>query len=227
MKNIQISQKISGILSGLVPFSSVPENKFVEFVKNNDFKAFSAKRGEIIVNQGDECRKLIALIDGKIKVENVDANGDSLLVGYVDRPELLAAFPLMSAERIYQATFTAVQDVVYMTVGRDAVISMIRMFPEVLFPFFELSCKCSRCKEDRLKVLSRKTIRERLVEYLRLHEYEDGKSRVIHTQTQLADYVGVSRPALSTEVNKMEKEGLIVRKKGGIVYFSESIKDIL
>lgn len=227
MKSIQISQKIAGVLAGIAPFSSLPKDKFADFVNGHDVKAFFVRKGECIVSQGEECHRLVVLISGRIKVENVDSNGDSLLVGFVDTPELLAVYPMMSSDHSYQATFIAAEDVVYVTIGKESVLSIIRAFPELLFSFFDLSCKCTRCKEERLKVLSRKTIRGRLSEYLCNHEIEPRKAKVIHTQTQLADYVGVSRPALSTEVNQMEKEGLIVREKGGIVYFEESIRDIL
>ena len=227
MKSIQISQKIASVLAEIAPFSSLPKDKFSDFVNGHDVKAFIVRKGECIVSQGDECRRLVVLISGRIKVENVDSNGDSLLVGFVDTPELLAVYPMMSSDHSYQATFTAAEEVVYVTIGKESVLSIIRAFPELLFSFFDLSCKCIRCKEERLKVLSRKTIRGRLSEYLCNHEIEPRKAKVIHTQTQLADYVGVSRPALSTEVNKMEKEGLIVREKGGIVYFEESIRNIL
>lgn len=36
--------------------------------------------------------------------------------------------------------------------------------------------------------------------------------KLTHTITQLAEYINVTRPALSTEFNKMEKEGIITRK---------------
>ncbi len=42
---------------------------------------------------------------------------------------------------------------------------------------------------------------------------EDSDSLVVdimHTQSQLAEYLNVSRPALSKEINKMMKEGLVI-----------------
>ena len=33
---------------------------------------------------------------------------------------------------------------------------------------------------------------------------------IMHTQSQLAEYLNVSRPALSKEINKMMKEGLVI-----------------
>ena len=48
----------------------------------------------------------------------------------------------------------------------------------------------------------------------------DKKSSTIkltHTITQLAEYINVTRPALSTEFNKMEKEGIITRKENNYI----------
>ena len=47
------------------------------------------------------------------------------------------------------------------------------------------------------------------------------------TLTQLADYINVTRPALSTEFNKMEKEGLIIRKSGCIELNMNALKGII
>ena len=68
----------------------------------------------------------------------------------------------------------------------------------------------------RLDILSRKTIRERILVYF--FKKLNKNSNVIkmpHTLTQLAEYLNVTRPALSTEFNKMEKEGLIKRISDG------------
>lgn len=48
---------------------------------------------------------------------------------------------------------------------------------------------------------------------------ENGSSivKLTHTITQLAEYINVTRPALSTEFNKMEKEGIIRRKENNYI----------
>lgn len=53
-------------------------------------------------------------------------------------------------------------------------------------------------------------MRERIIVYL-LEVCPPGSNVVNlnHDQTQLAEYLNVSRPALSKEINKMVKEGLI------------------
>ena len=67
------------------------------------------------------------------------------------------------------------------------------------------------CTVSRLKPLSRKTVRERFIVYLYEHKKKDSLVvDIMHTQSQLAEYLNVSRPALSKEINKMMKEGLVI-----------------
>lgn len=43
----------------------------------------------------------------------------------------------------------------------------------------------------------------------------------MHTQSQLAEYLNVSRPALSKEINKMIKEGLVTMEGKRIVILDQ------
>ena len=53
-------------------------------------------------------------------------------------------------------------------------------------------------------------MRERFIVYLYEHKKKDSLVvDIMHTQSQLAEYLNVSRPALSKEINKMIKEGLV------------------
>lgn len=62
-----------------------------------------------------------------------------------------------------------------------------------------------------IKTLSRKTVRERFVVYLFENRISNSTSITIaHTQSELAEYLNVTRPALSKEINKMTKEGIIL-----------------
>ena len=80
----------------------------------------------------------------------------------------------------------------------------------MLHNFLCIAGNCNICTVSRLKPLSRKTVRERFIVYLFEHKKKDSLIvEIMHTQSQLAEYLNVSRPALSKEINKIIKEGLI------------------
>ena len=54
-------------------------------------------------------------------------------------------------------------------------------------------------------------MRERFVVYLQENRTANSNCVTIaHTQSELAEYLNVTRPALSKEINKMTKEGIIL-----------------
>ena len=64
-----------------------------------------------------------------------------------------------------------------------------------------------------------KTIRERLLAYLSYQELLTGspKITIAFNRQQLADYLSVDRSALSKEIGKMQKDGLLEVKKNEFV----------
>ena len=68
---------------------------------------------------------------------------------------------------------------------------------------------------NRIDVLTKKTIREKLLEYFRAEEKEN-LSKVFYLKlnyTELADYLGVDRSALMRELKNLKNEGFIETKQ--------------
>ena len=98
----------------------------------------------------------------------------------------------------------------YSMATKDSTFKVISQDPQVLHNFLCIAGNCNICTVSRLKPLSRKTVRERFIVYLFEHKKKDSLTvEIMHTQSQLAEYLNVSRPALSKEINKIIKEGLI------------------
>lgn len=58
--------------------------------------------------------------------------------------------------------------------------------------------------------MSQRTMRKKLMSYLAVNEVERGKTfRIPMNRQELADYLGVDRSAMSAELSRMKKDGLI------------------
>ena len=95
-----------------------------------------------------------------------------------------------------------------------SVFKLISSVPDLLHRFLCVTGNCNKCTVTRLRILSYKMLRSRLVYYFMEHKISPDTALLEHNQVQLAEYLGVTRPALSKEINKMMKEGLIsINKK--------------
>jgi len=83
---------------------------------------------------------------------------------------------------------------------------------EVLKWFLQSASDKTLILMGKIKTLALKTIRQCIIEFL-LYEYHVQKSTTIKldmTKKELAEKIGVQRPSLSRELNKMRKDGLII-----------------
>lgn len=124
-------------------------------------------------------------------------------------PRAFATPHLFNDNNIYPATFSVVENGILLKATKESVFDLISSNPDLLKNFLKVTGNCNACTVSRLRNLSYKSIRSRFVFYLFEHKTDSHTAEMNHNQTQLANYIGVSRPALANEISKMEKEGLI------------------
>ena len=205
MKKIQLTDTHKEKLFQIPLFRNLPLNIKESLLEKLDFVVYIANKKEIVVTQGTPCNKLYVLLEGKLRTDIIDGLGNEVMIEYI-----IATPHLFSSDNTLPATFTALEDSVILMATKDSTFKVISQDPQVLHNFLCIAGNCNICTVSRLKPLSRKTVRERFIVYLFEHKKKDSLIvEITHTQSQLAEYLNVSRPALSKEINKIIKEGLI------------------
>ncbi|MDR2954663.1 MAG: Crp/Fnr family transcriptional regulator [Prevotella sp.] len=174
-----------------------------------DYDIKPIKKGEVIIRQGTPCVHMHILLKGNLEVNIVDVSGNNVKVENLIAPRAFATPHLFDGNNIFPATFTVVEDGIWFKATKDSVFKLISSEPELLKNFLRLTGNCNACTVSRLRILSYKSIRSRFIYYIFEHKKGDSLSIMEHNQTQLAEYLGVTRPALANELKKMVDEGLI------------------
>ena len=66
---------------------------------------------------------------------------------------------------------------------------------------------------QKIELVSKRTTRERLLLYFDMHRGIEKKITIPHSRENLAAYLCVDRSAMSNEISKMQKEGIIKYNK--------------
>lgn len=179
-----------------------------------EFSVYEVARKEIVLKQDTYCNHLYVLLKGELEVNIVDVAGNLVKVEDIRAPRAFATPHLFGDKNLLPATFTASEDSVLLMATRTSVFKLISSVPDLLHRFLCVTGNCNKCTVTRLRILSYKMLRSRLVYYFMEHKISPDTALLEHNQVQLAEYLGVTRPALSKEINKMMKEGLIsINKK--------------
>jgi len=182
-----------------------------EVLKYLDYRIDEYPKGEIIARQGTVCKYLHLLLKGKLHVDVIDVSGNEVRVETIHAPRSFATPHIFAEKNFFPATFTVVEDVTLMRATKESVFALMKSMPSFLQNFLCVSTSCNKCTLTRLRVLTFRSIRTRFIYYLFEH-IKDGSDTVDlseHNIVQLAEYLGITRPALSKEIKKLTEEGYI------------------
>lgn len=206
---LQLTERQINLIHKLPLFVGLTDEARLTLFDKLDYSVVRVYKGETIIKQNTLCAHLLILLEGKLEVNIIDVTGNHIKVENIIAPRAFATPHLFNDNNIYPATFSVTEDGVLLKVTKESVFSLISSNPDLLKNFLKVTGNCNACTVSRLRTLSYKSIRSRFVFYLFDHKIDDHSAVMEHNQTQLANYIGVSRPALANEISKMEKEGLI------------------
>lgn len=205
----KLTERQINLIYKLPLFSGLTDEVRLTLLEKLDYTVVHVYKGETIIRQNTVCAHLLILLEGNLEVNIIDITGNYIKVENIIAPRAFATPHLFDDHNIYPATFSVIEDGILLKATKDSVFNLISSNPELLKNFLRITGNCNACTVSRLRNLSYKSIRSRFVFYLFEHKVNNHTSEMGHNQTQLANYIGVSRPALANEMSKMEKEGLI------------------
>lgn len=205
----RLTEQHINIIYKIPLFRGLSDDLKADLFNRLDCEVVPLAKGDIIIRQGTPCNHLLILLEGKLEVNIIDALGNNLKVENLIAPRAFATPHLFNDNNIFPATFTVVEDGLLLKATKESAFALISTVPDLLKNFLRVTGNCTACTVNRLRVLSYKSIRSRFVSYIMDLKRDSDTVILEHNQTQLADYIGVTRPALATETSKMVKEGLI------------------
>ena len=210
MRKITLTDEYKEQLFLIPLFRDLPLNIKHSLLDRLDISVYEVNKKDIIATQGTLCKKLYVLLEGKLRVDIIDGLGNEVMIEYIVAARAFATPHLFSSDGTLPATFTAIEDGILLTASKESMFKLISEEQKILHNFLCITVNCNVCTVSRLKTLSRKTVRERFVVYLLEHRKKNTTTvNIIHNQATLAEYLNVTRPALSKEINKMIKERII------------------
>ena len=195
-------------------FWGCPEEDITVMASHLDFKTAQYQKGDIIIREGSLITDIGMVISGSVQMEHNDIWGNKSILGMVSSGDVFAeAYACVPGEAM----------MIDVVANEDSEILFINV-PKLFTP-------CISCKSQNLVIqnlvrisakknlqfsrrtlhTSPKTIRGRLLSYFSYQVLIQGSRKIKSPfdRQQLADYLNLDRSALSKELGKMKKEGLL------------------
>lgn len=175
----------------------------------------SYEKGEYIYTMGDCVDSLGLVLSGGVRIESNDVWGNTSVMGHVAPGFVFAEVYAAVPDEPLMVNVIATQDteVLFLNVSRiltsctHACAHHSKISQNLLNVFAHKNMNLSR----RIFYTSPKTIRGKLLSYLSAQAIRRGSNTftIPFNRQEFADYLGVDRSALSNELSKMQKEGIL------------------
>lgn len=193
-------------------FRGITPEKLSANLEEISFHTHSYRKGEILARQGDVCNRLVILTKGSVRGEMIDYSGRLIKVEDIAAPRALAPLFLFGEENRFPVEVTANEPTEVIEIPKASVLELFRRNEQFLENYMNLSANYARTLSDKLFFMSFKTIRQKIASYLlRLYKQQQQLQITLdHSQQELSDYFGVSRPSLARELSHMQEDGMII-----------------
>lgn len=202
-------------LSGTALFQGAAPQEVEEMLACLGAEQRCFSKGEMIYRAGDVVSSLGLVISGSILIESVDLWGNTTVLDSVGPGQIFAEVYACAAGEPLMVDVVAAGEVEVLFLNMDRVLQVCshacdyhnRLIRNLLSISAQKNLNLSR----KIFHTSAKSIRGRLLSYLSDQAIRNGsRSFVIpFDRQQLADYLNVDRSALSNELSKMRREGLL------------------
>ena len=176
-------------------------------------------KGELLLRTGEKADHFGIVVTGSLAVSTYDADGKRTLIKLIRAPEVVAAAQALSGADAISVDVEANENSVVLllkvvrivTPCENACAFHIRLVRNIMRTLAVKTLELNR----KIEILSHRSTQDRLIAYLRSVAQQKGSNEfdIPFDRQQLADYLCVERSALSAEISRLSKLGLISSRK--------------
>ena len=208
-------KKYFPILMACPLFAGIREDDLESMLQCLNAQSRRFLRGQTVFHEGDEARWVGIVLEGAVQIFRNDYDGSRSLLGRAGVGQLFGEVFACAGMAELPVSVEATQDSVILladcrrvlTVCRNACSFHNRLINNLLQAVAEKNLQLNR----KIECMSRRTTREKLMVFL-LGEAKAHNSRefdIAFDRQALADYLGVERSAMSAELGKLVRDGVI------------------
>lgn len=177
------------------------------------------EKEEMIIRQGDMISNIYLILDGEVNIEKDSYWGRRIIISRLGKNDNLALSFVGSKNVESSIDAIAIKDTLVLILGYEKCTSMCQnactRHKVLINNLFQILSKENIELIQKIENVSQKTIRDKLLTYLsnEAQKKHSNSFEIQFNRQDLADYLNVDRSAMSFELSKLQKEGLLAYNK--------------
>lgn len=194
-------------LAALPLFRGIPDLAAV--LEKTGARVQNYEKGAVLLRRGETAEQMGVVLSGGGHIVREDFWGNRSIVGLAGPGDVFAeSYHLSGGVLEVSALAAAETQALLLDVRRAGETALLENLVALL-------AEKNRMLTEKIRHMSRRTIREKLLSYLSVQALRAGSAEfdIPLDRQQLADYLAVDRSALSAELGKLRREGLLETRR--------------
>ena len=215
-------KKYLNFLTSLSLFKNINEEETAKISKLGDFNINEYEKDEYIYHRGDTVKKMGIILSGEILILKEDYWGNQNIVANLTKGNLFAEiFSIIKNETLNVSVVPNTKAKI-LFININKILNEKKQTKETIIFTQNLLRIISRktlMLNKKIEYLSKRNIKEKILSFLSDQSQLKGSKSfyISFNRQQMADFLAVDRSALSRELAKIQKEGLIEYNKNHFI----------
>ena len=212
-------KKYIDIIGKCALFAGISREDILNMLSCLEARVITAAKSQVIFAEGDEARNMGVVLRGKVRLIREDYYGNRSIVAEVEPGELFAETVAAAGAKKMPVSAAASEESEIMLIDCRKVLYQCEKGCEfhnkLVGNLLQVVAEKNMILNKKIEIISKRTTREKLITFLlsEAKKKNAGEFEIPYNRQELADYLGVDRSALSAEIARMRRDGLIESEK--------------
>ena len=194
------------------PFFNITDDDKTKLLKDLEVQTYEFTKNEEILKKIKNRNYIGIILQGIIQIIKTDYNGNRTIIEELTDNDIFGS--KISSLSNNEYTITTKDKTNIIIIDYEQLIksnNTKNYYNQFIKNLLEIIINSINDKNNRIEILTKKTIRNKLLEYFKIVSHKN-KSKNIYlpfTFTDLADYLAIDRSAMTRELKNLKEEGFI------------------
>ncbi len=193
-------------------FKNIDEKNINKLLKKLESTIINFKKDSVILSTSKNENIIGIITKGLIKIIRTDYNGNRTIIEELGQNDIFSSYIYSIKNSEYD--IVTVEDTEIIIIDYLNIINYDEnslYYIQFIKNILEITNDKVQEKNNRIEILTKKSIRDKLLEYFNQISKKNGSKNIYlpFTFTDLADYLSVDRSAMSRELKNLKDEGFI------------------
>lgn len=201
-------------------FNKISVKQQVKLLKLLETSTLSFKKGTVMLSTIKE-NIIGVILEGYAQIVRTDYNGNRTIIEELEEEMIFGS--TISSLSSDECELIAKEDTKVLIIDYDLIIesenNTYSYYNQFVKNLLQITTDIIDEKNERIEILTKKTIRDKLLEYFNIYRKKHGSNNIYlpFSLTDLSDYLAVDRSAMSRELRYLKEEGFIETKGRKII----------